>query len=289
MKNHVLPTRLSVFRKTLSVALPFVACATLSHAAVLLQENFDNLNAGALSGDNSNGWTAVSGVNVAAGGISYSNGAITINGGANRVESTLLSGGTGSPLATKGFAAQSGEVWFSFTLRVDSSANNSRYWFWVSDTTDINTGATGTVANSNTANRTIFSEIRINTSVSSTSVVSSAVDDQTYFFVAKLSKNGNATNADAYDQMEVWLNPNSTTLTGGIVANGHINAGTTGGIANFGLTTLTTAADIQWDNLLVGTSQADVLNVYAIPEPSAFAAYGGFAAISFAALRRRRD
>ena len=263
-----------------------LACAPLSHATILLQENFDNRTPGELHGQNN--WTAVTGVSVATGGISYSNGTITIDGGANRVESNLLSSGTGSPLATKAFAAQSGDVWFSFTLRIDSAAANSRYWFWVSDTTDINTGATGAVARSNTAMQNIFSELRINTSVDSESVVLSAVDDQTYFFVAKLSKNGSATNTNAYDQMEVWLNPNSTTLTGGLIASSPANASFTGGIANFGLTTLTTAADIQWDNLLVGTTQADVLDVYAIPEPSTYAALVGLAALGLATLRRRR-
>jgi hypothetical protein len=271
------------------ILTPLLAFALIApaHGALLLSENFDSLNSGALGGQSQ--WSAVTGVNVTAGGLGYSNGDITIAGGANRVESNLVSTGVDAPLTTNSFAAQSGEVWFSFTMRIASSAANSRYWFWVSDTTSINSGVTGAVANSNTGNQTIFSEIRINTSASPTGITTE-VDGDTYFFVARLSKDGNATNTNAYDRMEVWLNPASITLSGGIIANAPVSASITGGIANFGLTTLTSAATIQWDNLLVGTSQADVLDVYAstIPEPSTFALLGGIGALGFAGLRRRK-
>lgn len=271
------------------ILTPLLVLALIApaHGALLLSENFDSLNTGALNGQSD--WSAVTGVNVTAGGLGYSKGDITIAGGANRVESNLVSTGVDAPLATNSFATQSGEVWFSFTMRIASSAANSRYWFWVSDTTNINSGITGAVANSSTGNQTIFSEIRINTSASPTGITSE-VDGETYFFVARLSKDGNATNADAYDRMEVWLNPESTTLSGGVVADAPASVSLTGGIANFGLTTLTSAATIQWDNLLVGTSRADVFDVYTstIPEPSAFALLGGIGALGLAVSRRRK-
>lgn len=285
MKTHTSPAASSLVRKTLSVALPAFALATLSHAAPLLQENFDNLSVGDLGGQNN--WTAQSGVAVTAGGLSYQSGAITIDGGSHHAQSTQLSPNTGTPLATHAFAAQSGEVWFSFTLLVNNSTNTSRYWFWVSDTTDINTGVTGAVSDNNTNNKNLFAEIRTVSTPTST-VTGTATEDQVYFFVARLSKDGAATNANAYDRLELWVNPDSTSLTGGFVANAPANAGFTGGIQHFGLTTLSANATLQWDNLLVGTSQADVLDVYAIPEPATYATLGGVAALGLAALRRRR-
>ncbi len=84
-------------KKLASLILLF-AFANATHGALLLEENFNGLTVGNLGGQN--GWTAVAGVNVTAGGQNYSNGSITINGGANRVESNLLSTGVGAPLAT---------------------------------------------------------------------------------------------------------------------------------------------------------------------------------------------
>lgn len=275
----------SPLRKALIVVLPIFAVATFSHAAPLLQENFDNLNAGALGGQN--GWTALSDVVVTTGGLNYNAGSINIDGGTHRAQSNRLSPDVATPVATKAFASQSDEVWFSFTLLVDSSVNDSRFWFWVSDTTNLNTGLTASVTDNNTGNKNLFSEFRVNTTPTSTSS-GGAIEDQVYFFVVRLSKDGSATATDAYDRLEMWVNPTSTTLSGSVIANGPAGNTITDGIANFGLTALSTAATLQWDNLLIGTTQADVLDVYAIPEPSTYAALGAFAVLGVAALRRRR-
>lgn len=274
-------------KTTLLACFAALLLPAAASAALLFSETYDTLAPGTLNGQN--GWTAQSGVTVAAGGLNYSRGDIIINGGANRAQSNALSPNAATPLATASFAPQSGEVWFSFTMLVDSSANNARYWFWVSDTTDLNSGLTASVADNNTDNKNLFAEFRLNTTPTSTSAGGAAVEDQVYFFVARLSKDGSATNANAYDRLELWVNPGSTSLSGAYVVNAPVNASITGGIQHFGLTALNSAAELQWDNLLVGTSQADVLDIYAIPEPSACAAFGGLAALGLAALRRRRS
>lgn len=277
--------------KTLSALAAFFACATLSPAAVLLQENFDGLTPGDLNGQNS--WTADTGLDVVAGGQSYTGGTITISGGANRAQSSVVSSvgpGPGfavSPLATKSFSSQSGDVWMSFTMSVSNSVVGDRYWFWVSDTTNISTGFTASVGDVNTGNKNLYADTRINTSVTSSSATA-YTEGQTVFLVARLSKDGAATNTNAYDRVELWVNPTSTFLGAASASVDRNNSSFTGGVVNFGLSALGGSPTIQWDNLLVGTGQADVLNVYAIPEPSAFAAFGGLAALGFAALRRRR-
>jgi len=252
--------------------------------AVVLEENFGALSPGGLNGQNS--WTAVSGVNVVAGGLNYSSGNITINGGNRHASHTLLSVGV-APIAYNQFAAQSGDVWFRLTFRVSASVNNSRYWFWVSDTTSINSGVTGTAADSNTGNKNLFAEIRNNTSPVST--LAAGINDSTInLVVARLSKDGTATNTDAYDRMEVWLNPDDAALGAPTAtANGPINSSFTGGIAYFGLTTLNTAAKIEWDNLLVGTSQGDVIWA-TVPEPGSMALLVLGCVASWAFRRRTR-
>jgi hypothetical protein len=204
------------------------------------------------------------------------------------VESNLLSTGTGDFLATNDFASQSGDVWFSFTLLVDSSVNNSRYWFWVSDTTDINTGITGAIADNNTGSKVLQADVR-NITASNSATATGFEEDSVLFLVGRLSKDGPATNLNAYDRMELWVNPTSLTLgAASATANGTTAYSFTEGVANFGLTTLSTAADLQWDNLRVGTSQADVVNNYlVIPEPSAGLLLG-LGAMGLV-LRRRRS
>lgn len=279
--------------KTIPLLIACTALASAAQAALLLQENFDGLNTGNLNGQN--GWTAKSGVSVAPGGLSYSAGSLTVSGGANRVESTLIGSGSADYLATKGFAAQSSDVWFSFTLRIDTSdqppttfGNGPRFWFWVSDTTDISTGVTGSVTDNNTGNKNLSSEIRL-TSTPTANSSGVIVTDSVYFLVARLSKDGGATLANAYDRLELWVNPTSTSIGAATISSdAPASASFTGGIANFGLTTLSTAADLQWDNLRIGTTRADVVDVYAIPEPASFAALAGLAGLGLAATRRRR-
>jgi len=276
----------SVLRKTLFTLVPFLASAALSHATLLLNENFDDLTAGSLNGQD--GWTANADLNVVPGGLSYTSGDITLSGGANHVQSSVTSPDAATPLATNSFDSQSGDVWMSFTMVVNNSANNDRYWFWLSDTTSINSGFTAAVGDASTSSKNLVAETRINTTSIDSSQVGIA-DGQVIFVVARLSKDGGAANTDAYDRVELWVNPDSTSLGSASATADRSNPSFTAGVLNFRLTVLGTPT-LQWDNLLVGTTQADVLDVYAtIPEPAVCAALGGLAALGLAlTLRRRR-
>jgi hypothetical protein len=288
MKNSApspLDLNRGVLRKTLSVLAPLFACATLSHATVLLQEDFNSLTTGDLNGQNS--WTADAGLDVVAGGQSYNSGTLSISGGANRVQSATPSSGVAAPLATKSFTSQSSEVWMSFTMSISTSVNGDRYWFWLSDTTNINSGFTAAVGDTNQGTKGLYAETRINTTAIA-STQTTITEGQVIFLVARLSKDGAATDTNAYDRVELWVNPTSTIIGSATTSVDRTDSVFTGGVVSFGLTVLGTTPTLGWDNLLVGTSQADVLNVYAIPEPSTYAALGGLAALGFTALRRRR-
>lgn len=276
----------SLVVKSLAALVPLVAFTTFAHATLLLSETFDSRNTGDLNGQN--GWTANTAVDVATGGLSYSAGTLSIAGGSKHAQWTNLNvQGIGS----KTFDSQSGEVWFSLTINVSATTTNSRFWFYVSDDADLNdAGAVGQIY---TGSNALGAASRIGSSQTASTPTSLNIGN-TLFIVGRFSQSttGGTVTAGDYDMMEMWVNPTSTTL--GVTTFTALSATGTGiktGIDTFALSALTasgTGATVLWDNLLVGTTQADVLNVYAIPEPSAFAALGGVAALGLAALQRRR-
>ncbi|MEM6550726.1 MAG: PEP-CTERM sorting domain-containing protein [Planctomycetota bacterium] len=259
-------------------------------AAPLLSDNFESYATGDLNGNG--GWTANAAVDVVAGGLDYANGDITINGGDQRVFSNALSPNAQTALASNSFASQDGEVWFSFTLQADNSSNTPRYWFYVGEDAALASGSSGvkgSIADNNTGDDGIRAEFRRNTNAQSSSDAA-FTSNEVLFVVGRLSKDGvGPSAADAYDLFEFWLNPSSTTLGAPTRSIEPNTASTfTDGIDTFGLTTLSAATDLSWDNLLIGTSQADVVDVYTtpIPEPASLALVGlGLLAIGG---RRRR-
>lgn len=264
------------------VFITCLACTTLSHGALLLQENFNDRTVGDLNGQN--GWTANSALDVAAGGLSYSNGDITIAGG---TQHAVWSGANIQPLGSKGFASQAGEVWFSLTLNVSATDTSSRFWFYVSDDPALN--YSGVVGQINSGSTALLAGYRASTSQFTSGNTSLSVGN-TLFIVGRFSQTGTSATVGDYDKMEMWVNPDSTTLGVALTATNVAGSGINTGIDTFALTALGTGSTVLWDNLLVGTTQADVLDVYAIPEPSTYAVFGGFAALGLAIVaRRRRD
>ncbi|MEZ0215760.1 MAG: PEP-CTERM sorting domain-containing protein [Rariglobus sp.] len=269
-----------VLRKTLSVLAPLFACATLSHATVLLQENFNSLSTGDLNGQNL--WTADAGLDVAAGGLSYNSGTLSIAGGSKHA---TWSGISIQPLGSKTFASQSGEVWFSLTINVSAADTASKFWFYVSDDADLaNSGVIGKINDNSNA---LLTGYRAG-STQYPSTGTSLNIGSTLFIVGRFSQTGVSSTVGDYDKMEMWVNPDSTTLGVAFTATNATGSGISTGIDTFALTAVGTGSTVLWDNLLIGTSQADVLDVYAIPEPSTYAAFGGLAALGLATLRRRR-
>ncbi len=280
--------------KILSLIIPCVAFATAAHGALLLQENFEGLNTSPTDDQNNlngqNGWTAGAALDVAAGGLSYSNGSLSISGGSNHATWT---GANSQPLGSKTFATQSGDVWFSLTFSVTTTDTSNRFWFYVSDDADL--GDSGVVGQINNNSGALLGGSRIGSTQTATStgisLTNTANQGVTFFVVGRFSQSttGGTSTVGDYDRMDVWVNPDSTALGGGFASISTTGAGITSGIDTFAISALGTGAStVLWDNLRVGTTQADVLNVYAIPEPSAAAALAGLGALGVAALRRRR-
>ncbi len=266
--------------KTITAALVSgLLLSTSAHGALLLQENFDALANGDLNGQN--GWTADPALDIASGGLSYTNGSVSIAGGAKHA---TWSGANVQPLGSKTFASQSGEVWFSLTINVTATNTSSRFWFYVSDDPDL--GNAGVMGQINTGSNALLAGYRA-TSTQYTSSNATLPTNQTLFLVGRFSQAGVSPAIGDYDKMEMWVNPSSATL--GTGSNYYVAADTTGsgistGIDTFAVTALGTGSTVLWDNLRVGTTQADVLDVY-VPEPTALA---GLTAVAMGLLRRRR-
>ncbi|GHC05430.1 hypothetical protein [Cerasicoccus arenae] len=255
-----------------------LAITTLAHGTLLLNEDFNSLSTGDLNGQN--GWTAVSQLDVQSGGLSYSSGDISISGGTNNA---VWSGANTQPIGSKGFASQDGDVWFSFTINVSATNNSNRFWFYVSDDADL--GNSGVMGQINSGSGALLSGYRATTS-QFTSGSNSLPSDETLFLVGKFSKDGISGTGD-YDKMEMWINPSSTTLGAGSIAQNVTSTGISDGIDTFAITALGGGSTVLWDNLLVGTTQADVLDVYSIPEPSTITFMIGLSALTIAWTRHR--
>jgi hypothetical protein len=266
------------------ILTPLLAFALIApaHGALLLSENFDSLSVGDLNGQN--GWSADAVLDVASGGLGYSSGDISVSGGTKHA---VWSGANAQPIGSKGFASQSDEVWFSLTIKVVATNTSSRFWFYVSDDADL--GNAGVVGQINTGSNALLGGYRATTS-QFTSAGTSIDVGNTLFIVGRFSQTGTSPTVGDYDKMEMWVNPDSTTLGVAFTATNTNGSGISTGIDTFAITALGTGSNVIWDNLLVGTSQADVLDVYAstIPEPSTFALLGGIGALGFAGLRRRK-
>lgn len=242
-------------RKMLLIAGGMIACAT-AHATLLLSEDFESLVVGDLNGQN--GWTANAALDVVAGGHSYSNGDIVINGGTKHIAAT----GQFLPLGNKDFTSQSGDVWFSLTYSATGPAGD-RSWMYVGTDAAISTGQKAVIGDQNDGGYSLQAAYRNgSTQVASGHVAAPAASP--FFLVARFWKSG--THGVNYDQVNLWVNPDSATL-GTAHATAIRDVTLTEGIDIFGLSTGGTGS-FEWDNILVGTTQADVLDVYVIPEPS---------------------
>ncbi|WOO40092.1 PEP-CTERM sorting domain-containing protein [Rubellicoccus peritrichatus] len=264
--------------KYLFFLVSLLACTLTAQGITLLNENFNSLSIGDLNGQD--GWSAVTEMDVAAGGLDYSNGDISIDGGTNHAVWTNASA---QGAASKAFTGQTGDVWFSFTYNTVSAGGNSRYWFQVGESSGLaNSGVMGRIQSNSGL---IYSGYRVNTSQFISG--GSALPAGNVFLVGRLSKDGTAGAGTGYDLMEMWINPSSTTLGVANIAENAANFDVT--IDTFGISVLNDSSTVQWDNLLVGTTQADVLDIYAIPEPSTYAMAAGLLGMAVVCLRQRRS
>ncbi len=254
-------------------------------AAPVAYDGFEQYSAGALSGaSGGTGWSAnwaTDGayMGVAAASLSYTGGAITINGGAR-------AGQANDPrdyqdIAHRQFATQTGTLYFSFLYNAVSNWEGNDFLQFMLNNDTVNTNS-GSIGDLSTSNARFGARIGMGNGGGTTDSGTNITPGTTYFLVGKISKTG-VGHATDYDQMDLFINP--TTLT---------EPGTTDAtkVADSGITTLSyfsmransidsSNGVVQFDELRIGTTYADV-----IPEPASGAVFLGGLAMLFAGRRR---
>jgi hypothetical protein len=248
-----------------------MGCMSIAHGSIV----YDGLEAyapGALNGQGAagDGWTAGwtqtfgdnSAFSVVAGGLNYNNGDISINGG-NRA---LQVGTSFNSTINRPFTSNSSDpLYFSFLFRNTAGLNSSLLLgghLSNNQTPTTNYGAIGKLATPEFSAR--LNEGGFDTTSSSTTIAANT----TYFLVGRLSKDGTSGDADGfYDQLEMWINPNSANLgTPDVIIDNSM--GISGGLTHFMLRYNNASASAEYllDEFRITENLHQALGI--IPEPT---------------------
>lgn len=273
----------STFNSLILAGLLISVSAT-SHGALLFSQGVDSLTVGNLNGQA--GFSAMTDAQIVTGGLSYSNGDITVAGGSQHISTAGLVPGN-NVVYSNTFAAQSGTVYFSIVMDWTNQGNDDFLFFGLSDAASssiLNSGGL-VIHNQGTAEGTVSGRIRndgfANTTTTSTGFDFGINTSSPVMIVGSLSKVA-STN---YNTLNLWVNPSS--LTEGV---SDLTVTRDMGIAS-GLDTLyffSGAANendevLGQDNILIGTTYETV-----VPEPGSFGLILGLAFSVVVLLRRRR-
>lgn len=268
------------FHGLLTAGVLIAATTGGAHATLLGYEGFDSYSptaaiAGQSGGTNWTGaWTGSSAPIVQAGGLNYSAGSITINGGANNA---LADDTNADTLLSRPFTA-AGDVWFSLLFQ-PSSTSGDYFYFYLSDDADYlssgDMGVTGATVYSARAQATPSSDRdQGDSSVSVTNgtvvfLVGHIYNDPTYDDDDIGS--GDPADPASLDTIDLWINPTSLTL--GTPSASSLRIFEISTVSTFGIRAVNLdAGDApQFDELRIGTTLADVIPV---PEPASLALIG---------------
>jgi hypothetical protein len=270
-------------------------------ASMIASDNFESYSSGTMAAglNGGTGFNAAytsdnSGASsIATQSLSYTNGALTVSGGnqdlqvipattANGFDSNA-GGNIDNSTLDRTFPTQSGTtVYFSFLLRANTGATSNNEFFQVGLSNGnaepvLSVGASGSSASA--FDFFIRDPSGSGGQATSTTVMSPAT---TYFIVGKASITG--ANGSNYNRIDLYVDPGSTepvTATVSRVANSGIAS-----LSSFNIRTTRFASNDVYsvDNVLIGTTYADVVNT---PEPGTLA-MAGAALFGFGARQRRR-
>ncbi len=251
---------------TAGILIGVIAVSSVRGAAIA----YDGFSTpGLLSGQNGGtGWSTAWSVEapdtptVVAGGLNYSGGAISINGGSNSLR--ITQGGT--PEVWRDFSTINSTgatvLWFSYLFQATNGEENDYFNAYLGDDNQ-EAGSVGIGDSTITGGRNFSARI----SATSSGTLSSYVDGTTYLLVGRASTEGSTGAAGIFDQVELWVNPTSLTLgTANSVidlSSGINNSSTLFDTFAIRTTGLATDDQIALDELRIGTTLVDV-----VPEPS---------------------
>jgi hypothetical protein len=275
----------------------FLAAAVLAsmsvvpaRASLVASDDFEGAAIGNLDGvSTGTGWTTdwasqsfMSVVEVNTAGtptLSYSNGAIQMNGGLRAAQ--VGNGGAGpiDNAFNRAFTAQSDTVYFSLLARQVAGQDSSTdfvQWGLTEDTDINNSGSFGTAVAADSY--TIFARRRNTSSDVNGASTTTFTQGTTYLLVGKLSKVSGST---SFNRIRLFINPDSLSE-----ADNAVTSVSDGSIGIESVTSLIgriarlDANDrILFDNVRVGTSFADV-----VPEPASVS----LLVLAGGLMRRRR-
>jgi hypothetical protein len=262
----------------LLVLLVAAALGKTASAAVVLSESF-NYNPGGLNGQG--GWTAAAGATIV-----DPTPDVTANGmnGGNRALQLV---GNSADQAVHAFAAQTGDVFFSFLFRFDSGSltDNDFLALWV-DNLATGGGDHGTVPNiglkvDQGAGADTLPDYFTRLQGGNEAYSTQAFLDEPVQIVGRLYKESSAN----YNRFALWINPDGSDF-GSPDALATIG-GSVSTVSRLGFrtATLSTGDVLLVDELRVGTSFEDVI----VPEPSSLAIWGGIGLGALILARRRKS
>ncbi len=287
----------SALNRSLVGVIAGLALCQAATAALVVYEDFEYDISGdaGLSGKGSAGdgwggaWSGSGTIVAEETAMSYTAGDISINGGGQSVKIN----GTSQAYFTRQFSAITGinEVYFSFLIKSEAGAGADYLNFWLSHDADrANSAGIGDVTASNRFGVRIFGDdTGVNNSVQGSSTY--AFDGSVNLLVGRISTaGGSGADGTIFDQIDLWVNPGSTTLgTADLTSDISLELSTSLGLSYFGLQTSDVGAadDYRIDELRIGTSAAGVLST--IPEPSTAALLLGGLTLLAAFGRRARQ
>ena len=282
--------QLNVF--VVAAALAVCAAGNRAEADLIVGDNFETYTTGDLNGQNGAmsgatgpwgaAYTANAVVDVATGGLSYSNGAISVDGGSQHV---VVGGVNNNSLVARPFTSQTGDLYFSFLFQTTATVGDDFLQF------TMNNNAADADFSAAIIMTSLY-QARITSDGSNATTANSAVAPvvgMPMLLVGKVTKTGGSTN---YNRLDLFVNPNS--LSEPVTIDATVNRDML--ITTLSFFTIRTARldggdAYLFDALRVGTTWGDVvspINYAAVPEPSSFA-LAAIGAAGFAWRRRRRQ
>ncbi len=210
----------------------------------------------------------------------YSNGVVVIDGG----DQSLRLSHAHDAYINRQFATQTGTVYFSLLLTVNTAlANNHYVVFALSDSpSQAQSAASGLNNTSNTTLGVRLTSTDFN-SASNVSSNTSVFQNQTYLLVGRVAKEAGLS-PTAYDRLDLWVNPATLTEPAyNARVNRSIHPGSTLSWFTVRTVNLNGTQDYRLDEIRIGTTWESVV---AIPEPATLALLAAGAVVM---LSRRRE